>query len=187
MAHQDYVSRPKARTKNPYKKEAPAPAPGLSIKNKLLLLLVIALLSGFSYFLWFLKSTPPAPAPVASEQPAVKSVKTQSAELPAPPKEKWEYIDNLMNKEVEVGEYETSNNGPYKMQCGAFKVASQADTLKAKMAFAGVGSYIKKVVYQATDWYVVIAAPYQTKRLAEKDKHALRRNNITDCQISLLR
>jgi cell division protein FtsN len=86
-----------------------------------------------------------------------------------------------------VGEYEVKENGPYKMVCGSFKQRSRAETLKANMAFVGIESIIQIANNGSTPWYKVALGPYTKKRMAEQDKHKLKNNKITGCQIWLWR
>lgn len=188
MAHQDYVSRPRStsKKKNPYKKKpAPKKPQGVGLKVKLIGLITIVLISLGAYFLWTIKD-------VASNAETGTKTTTPQAEqtsnedesrLPAPPQEKWTYVDELKTKEVEVGEYEVKSGGPYQMQCGSFKTQGQADTLKATIAFTGIESQVRKVKGTSGIWYKVILGPYERKRSAEKDKHKLSRNNVNHCQI----
>lgn len=184
MSNQDYVSRTPQKKKNnsPYKKKSAAPTRILTIKTKLIGLLAIALIAGFSYGLWFLKTDTSTKDPIQVQEES--SVKKEQ-NLPEPPKEKWTYVENLKTKKVEVGQYEVKQNGPYKMQCGSFKTRAQAESLKAKMAFAGVESQIQTAQGKNNIWYKVVLGPYERKRVAEKDKHKLRNNKINGCQIWL--
>jgi len=184
MAHQDYVSRPRSKNnkKNPYKKK-PAPVKeSMGLKFKLIGLLTITLTAVSGYFLWSLKD-------VQTIEPAITQPKleehknTEGNNLPQPPKEKWTYVDQLKSKEVEVGEYEVKNGGPYQMQCGSFRTKTQADTLKATIAFAGIESQVRQAKGSSGIWYKVILGPYSRKRSAEKDKHKLSSNNVNHCQI----
>jgi cell division protein FtsN len=181
MAHQDYISRASKNTKrkNPYKKEPVAQKTGVSLKTKTIILFTVVLITGFAYFLWTIKTNNPVQTPETSTP--TKQIKT--VELPEPPKEKWEYMEDLKNKQVEVGQYETNKNGPYQMQCGSFRTLKQAEVLKANIAFTGISSQIRKVKGTSGIWYKVILGPYDRKRLAENDKHKLRNNKINYCQI----
>ena len=69
------------------------------------------------------------------------------------------------------------------MQCGSFRTHQQAETLKAKIAFAGLISEIKKTTGSNGIWYKVRLGPYETKRHAESDKNKLKRINIVGCGI----
>ena len=186
MAHQDYVSRPRSanKKKNPYKKKPTPVKESLGLKFKLIGLLVIILIPAAGYFLWSIKDI----QPVSDTNQATKStVKIQEdskeSTLPKPPTVKWTYVEDLKTKEVEVGEYEVKNGGPYQMQCGSFRTKSQADTLKATIAFSGIESQVRQVKGSSGIWYKVILGPYPRKRSAEKDKHKLSSSNVNHCQI----
>ncbi|MGL1957043.1 MAG: SPOR domain-containing protein [Colwellia sp.] len=183
MSNQDYISRAPTKKKNsPYKKKPVEASNKMSVKNKFIGLLVVCLVSAFSYGLWALKNNPITKEPL-NEQ--IKKVDTKKANLPKPPAEKWSYVENLKTKEVEVGKYEVTQHGPYKMQCGSFKSQAQAERLKAKMAFVGIESSIQKAQGKHNVWYKVVLGPYAKKRAAEKDKHKLKNNKVNGCQIWL--
>jgi len=182
MAHQDYVSRAQNKKKSPYKtKEEPKPI--FTLKFKLTLFIATTLIGGFGYGLWSIKDNQPQVMP----DKIVHAVTKDSAEksLPAPPKEKWAYVDDLKSKEVEVGQYEVKDKGPYKMQCGSFRTKKQAEVLKANIAFAGLSSQIGASQGKTYMYYKVFLGPYDRKRQAEKDKHKLKSNNVNGCQIWL--
>ena len=184
MSNQDYISRtpPKKKKTNPYKKKSADSAPKPPAKTKLIGALVILLIAVFAYGLWFLKTSPTTKEPLATNnQVAVK----EELQLPEPPKEKWTYVENLKTKKIEVGQYDVKQSGPYKMQCGSFKTSAQAESLRAKMAFAGIESKIQTAQGKSTTWYKVVLGPYSRKRTAEQDKHKLRNNKINGCQIWL--
>lgn len=203
MAHQDYVSRAKAKknAKNPYKPKKSVARKGSkkaikeqqerSAKNKLIGVLTIVLIAGSAFGLWQLKNNPATKTPLVvtdkDQQTPVKSNSDNESELPAPPDETWTYVNELQKEKVEIGEYEVKENGPYKMVCGSFRQRSRAETLKAQMAFAGIESIIQTAKSKSTTWYKVALGPYSKKRMAEKDKHKLKRNKITGCQIWLWR
>ena len=187
MAHQDYVSRPRSskKKKNPYTKKPGKPSNnvGLGIKVKLIGLITFALIVGAGYFLWSIKDVKPPVDPIKSQPEKPTKNSNNSATLPELPKVKWTYVDQLKTKEVEVGQYEVKEGGPYQMQCGSFRTKAQAETLKATIAFSGVESQIRQVEGTSGTWYKVILGPYPRKRIAEKDKHKLSRNKINYCQI----
>ncbi|GAA0811576.1 SPOR domain-containing protein [Colwellia sp. D2M02] len=190
MPNQDYISRKPTKKKSPKgsakakKNSAPAKAT-LPLKSKVIILVTLLCIGAFGYGLWALKTAPSTKVPV-TEKPQT-APENEAKTLPEPPKEKWSYVKGLEQKEVEVGQYEVKEKGPYKMQCGSFRTQKQAEVLKANIAFAGLESTIQKVDGTNGTWYKVFLGPYQRKRLAEKDKHNLRRNNINHCQIWLWR
>jgi len=179
MAHQDYVSRSRAKNKkqSPYKKNV-EPTQGTSLKVKLIAAFLIIALPSFGYMLWSIKDNQPETVIVPT---VIKPKKT--TELPELPEEKWTYVDELKSKQVEVGEYEVKKKGPYKMQCGSFKTRKQAESLKAKIAFTGLEAQVGKSVGTSATWYKVYLGPYTKKRNAEKDKHKLKNNSVHGCKI----
>jgi cell division protein FtsN len=204
MSNQDYISRaPVKKKKNvgrkPTKKNvtgrktkaAVTKHPFNGFKPKLLILLSFLLICAFIYGLWLLKTSPNTNRPTSIPEPVKTKVKMPTEKaitaLPTPPKEKWTYVKDLENKKIEVGKYEVKDQGPYKMQCGSFKGEQQAQTLKATIAFSGIASQIKTAKGTTNTWHKVVLGPYASKRLAEKDRHRLKRNNINNCQIWLWR
>ena len=179
MAHQDYVSRSRAKNKkkSPYKKDV-EPAPGLSLKVKLISVFLVVAIPSFVYMLWSIKDVQPDTVVT----PKVIKAK-KSPELPKPPEEKWTYVDDLKSKQVEVGEYEVKQKGPYKMQCGSFRTRKQAESLKAKIAFTGLEAQLSKATGTSSTWFKVYLGPYAKKRDAEKDKHKLKNNKVHGCKI----
>ncbi|WP_094751298.1 SPOR domain-containing protein [Psychromonas sp. CD1] len=100
--------------------------------------------------------------------------------LPEKPEPRWEYEKTLKTKEIKVDiPKKQVSKRPYLMQCGSFRRLNDAETLKARIAFQGLNTIIKKT----TTWYRVVLGPYDNKRLAEKDLHKLQRANINGCMI----
>lgn len=188
MSNQDYISRsPAKKKKNTRAKKGSAKVePQVTAKTKAIALLALLLIAGFAYGLWALKTSPETKEPLTTEvtKPS-NTAKPKAQTLPKPPKEKWTYVKDLENKEVEVGEYQVEQKGPYKMQCGSFKTRKQAEVLKANIAFAGLEAKIQPSTGKNGTWYKVALGPYEKKRQAEKDKNKLKRNNINYCQIWL--
>jgi len=192
MANQDYVSRAPAKKKKNSKngKKTDKNNNKIPLKAKLISLLLVILIGAFSYGLWSLKTDPSTKTPLvesvkANKDQTTKNSSSETKALPKPPKEKWTYVKDLENKEIEVGEYKVEEKGPYKMQCGSFRTQKQAETLKARIAFVGLEAQVKAVVGKSGTWHKVFLGPYPRKRLAEKDKHQLKRSNINHCQIWL--
>jgi len=137
---------------------------------------VALLLIGFiAYFVFAVKKPPVKPK---------KKVVVQEEVLPEKPQPKWDYVDALKTKEVEVDiPEEKKPSKPYQMQCGSFRHKGDAESLKATIAFQGLESTVKKT----GNWYRVILGPYDRKRLAEKQRHILQRAKINGCAIWLWR
>ncbi len=188
MAHQDYVARPRAtkKKKNPYKPKAKKSAVNNSgLKPVVIGLLIVAIVASFVYFLYSIKTNAPAVPTneIKLSKPPEKTVEEDV--LPEPPTEKWTYFDELQNKEVEVGNYEVKDKGPYLMQCASFRNKNDAEALKAKIAFTGLSSTVRKSQGKNGLWYKVVLGPFERKRQAEKAKHKLKSNKINGCQIWL--
>lgn len=173
MASRDYVKR--GASKRPAKKK---PTPKRKPWRSGLLALII--LSGFGYGLYTLSQDPEPPAPVVQTE---KPAKAKAAKvIPPPPEEKWDYVDSLPNREVEVkAKEQVVSEIPYIMQCGAYKSAQQAEARKLDVAFQGIKSQIRKK--EDSSWYKVVLGPYKFKRDAERDKHKLQRAKIEPCAI----
>ncbi len=186
MSHQDYANRKPARktkTKGGRRKSKTA-----SRRFPVLVFLITAvLLGGFGYFLWSINNSasdtkPAVVEPVSNPKPKVEN-KDPNA-LPPKPKEEWTYQQELENKKVEVDIPEnTTPTRPYQMQCGSFRQQSQAEEMKAVIAFQGLEAIVRKTESSNGVWYKVVLGPYERKREAEKQRHVLQRSGLNGCQI----
>lgn len=178
MAHQDYISR-KPKKKAADTKAQAQLSSSIPIQTKVVAFITLLAVIGFGGFLYSIKDKSEAnvvePEATITTQPTI--------ELPTPPKEKWTYMEDLKSKEVEVGEYEVVDKGPYKMQCASFRTMRQAESMKAKMAFLGLEAQISETKGKNGTYFKVFIGPYERKRQAEKDRHKLKNNNINTCQI----
>ncbi|WAJ69460.1 SPOR domain-containing protein [Catenovulum adriaticum] len=172
----DYVKKGKPVPRKNTRQQQPAPK---KTKNIVLLLLVVILIGAFISFLISIQGKAP-------EQKTIEPVNSsKESPLPKMPEEKWEYVKELENKtiEVDVPKRDDKPTRPYQMQCGSFRVEGQANTMKAKIAFAGLESMVKKTNGSNGVWYRVVLGPYPTKREAEADRHKLQRAKVNGCQI----
>ncbi|MCF2949183.1 SPOR domain-containing protein [Paraglaciecola aquimarina] len=169
MAQKDYVARGRS------KKQAPPPKHSIPW---LRLITTLALVGGFSFFLWTLKDKSAEQVTVAQ---AKNPVKTED-DLPDIPEEEWEFIKSLPEFTVEIENKQQDQPVILRlMQCGSFRKESQAQELKAQIALRG--GLESQVRTQSGRWYRVILGPYENKRLAEKDRHILQRVKINGCKI----
>ncbi|WP_116474858.1 SPOR domain-containing protein [Zobellella maritima] len=180
----DYVRRSQPRSKrNPRttggsKRKA---APQGSKMPWLAVIFALFLAAGLGYLIYLVKGS--------AERPPADTGQTQAVPatidpLDQKPVEKWRYIEQLENKEILVDVPEAKENTqPYLMQCGSFRSQSQAEQLKARIAFQGMESQVRRSDGSNGTWYRVILGPYQSKRKAEKDKHQLLRANVNHCAI----
>ncbi len=165
---------PKKPTKKTTSKQAPRRKPWRSG------LLAVFLLSGFGYGLYLLSNDPEPPPPTTVTKPKPKP--KPSKPIPPPPEEKWDYVETLPNRQVEVKAKEQQvSEIPYIMQCGAYKKLSQAEARKLDIAFQGINSKVRKK--ENSSWYRVVLGPYKFKRDAERDRHKLQRAKIEPCAI----
>lgn len=173
------ITRPK-----PIKKRAPVkrnnkrkqPKQGFPL---VAVLIALSLIGFIAYFIFSVETPIEEPIALVKPKPVIKE-----EVLPEKPQPKWDYVDTLKTKEVVVDiPKETKSSVPYQMQCGSFKDKGDSESLKAKIAFQGLESTIKKT----GDWYRVILGPYERKRVAEKERHKLQRAKINGCQIWLWR
>lgn len=170
MANKDYVRRGRSPKKPTPKKAASRRKPWRSG------LLAVILVSAFGYGLYLLSKDPEPPQPKPVTKPKSTDV------IPPPPEEKWDYVDSLPKREVEVVAKEQKvSDIPYIMQCGAYKTMQQAEARKLDIAFQGLSSKIRKK--EDSSWYRIVLGPYKFKRDAERDKHKLQRAKIEPCAI----
>ncbi|MDW6091622.1 cell division protein FtsN [Vibrio rhizosphaerae] len=176
MANKDYVKRGSATKKTARK--APKKRPWLSGT------LAVILVAVFGYGLYTLSTqpSPPASQPVVHQAEVKQSTHDNQQTLPPPPTEKWDYVDTLPQREIEVTPKALKvSDIPYIMQCGAYKTMAQAEKRKLDIAFQGIKSKIRKK--EDSSWYRVVIGPYKFKRDAERDRHKLQRAKIEPCAI----
>lgn len=177
MANRDYVRRGKGTSRRPAKKKPSGKKPWRSG------LLAIVLAGVFGYGLYTLSNDPEPPKPTpAATKPITKPKPKPAKPIPPPPEEKWDYVDTLPQREVEVkAKEQVVSKIPYIMQCGAYKTMAQAEARKLDIAFQGLSSTIRKK--EGSSWFRVVLGPYPLKRDAERDKHKLQRAKIEPCAI----
>jgi cell division protein FtsN len=173
MAHKDYVARGRASKKK-------APPPTKKSIPWLRIIITLALLCGFIYLLWSIKSGSTS----VEEQQAEPQVMHGEDPLPELEEEEWEFIKSLPYVTVEIDESEQAvSERRYLMQCGSFRKEEQAQEMKARIAFQGLEAQVRPSDGKTGRWFRVILGPYDLRRSAEKDRHELRRNNLTTCKI----
>lgn len=175
MANRDYVKRGRGNSgrKTSRKKPSSRRKPWRSG------LLALGLAGGFGYGLYILSNDPEPPQPVVQQKQSKSKPKKV---LPPPPQEKWDYVESLPSREIEViAKEQVVSEIPYIMQCGAYTNAEQAEARKLDIAFQGINSKIRKK--EGSKWYRVVLGPYKYKRDAERDKHKLQRVKIEPCAI----
>ncbi|MCK6263202.1 SPOR domain-containing protein [Vibrio sp. ZSDE26] len=180
MANKDYVKRGRGGKKSTGGKASKKRPSGRKPWRSGLIALI--LLGAFGYGLYTLSNDPEPPTQVTKPVVKPKPKAKPATALPKPPEEKWDYVDSLPNRKVEVeAKEQVVSEIPYIMQCGAFKLSSQAEERKANIAFQGLQSEVRKK--EGSSWYRVVLGPYTLKRDAERDRHKLQRAKIEPCAI----
>ncbi|NVK24879.1 MAG: SPOR domain-containing protein [Gammaproteobacteria bacterium] len=180
MKNKDYVSQPK-RSNNRKKANSEQRKPFPIVKFSIVFVLVAA----FAYFLTFLGNDQQQTTSEQTKSPV--STKPEQQLPPPPEDEEWQFIDELKNKQVDVGTEELEDKGPFVLRCTTVRSQSRAEALKAKIAFAGHESTVKPHQGTSGMWYRVDLGPYEKKREAEKVRHDMKRNSINGCKILLWR
>lgn len=186
MATKDYANRNPKGKKKPKGADKAKNGPAKKMPWLFAVVVFIAIFM-FGYFLWSLKVSDSSTTPVVDSTPKATIKKQHKDALPPKPKEEWTYLETLENKKVEVDLPKPSNKPtrPYQIQCASFRLESQADELKAKIAFQGLMAQVRRVEGSTGVWYKVVLGPFERKRLAERQRHVLQRGGINGCQIWL--
>jgi cell division protein FtsN len=182
MPQKDYVraSRPKAPAKKTPGRGGRSKAPATAAKPWLLIILTLLTISVFIYGLWFLRQQP-----VVTPEPVAAPVKVAPKdELPPKPQaEPYQYIKELENKEITVEVPQQQRSVPAVLQCGSFRQQSQAEQMKAQIAFAGIATDVRRTEGTNGVWFRVVAGPYDSRRAATADMNRLRQMGINTCQV----
>ena len=160
------------------------------------LIAAIALVLGFGYFLWSINGSSDMTTKSTSQQPKKKTVqattpkkelKKDPTALPPKPQEEWTYLEELENKQVEIDLPQSGvvSSGVYQMQCGSFRKESQANEMKARIAFQGLEAQVRRSEGTSGVWYRVVLGPYANKREAEHTRHKMQKSGLNGCQIWL--
>ncbi|RUO32376.1 SPOR domain-containing protein [Aliidiomarina soli] len=154
-------------------------------------------IAAFIAFLIWLRSSgepsgPDAPFLLQEEQESSEveavEVPAQSTleDLPQAPQERWRYIEELENHEVEVIVPERAESARRLMQCGSFRRENDAQTLRASIAMNGFESQVRRTESAEHGiWFRVILGPFENLRSAQSVNNQLRRGGIHGCQIWL--
>ena len=173
MPQRDYVKAGRAapRPKKNTKTAKPFPWP--------LVITVGVLVIGFVWFLYHLSQKTPVDDAVT---PAITAKKDELP--PKPAAEPYQYIKELENKEIQVQVEELEAKGPFLMFCGTYRAIETAQQMKAKVAFAGYPSEVRRIEGKNGVFFRVTLGPYSSKRQAESDKSRLMRQRVAECRIA---
>lgn len=135
-------------------------------------ILLIALISAFSYGLYYLQSIPPT----KSLPDSPKKSQTEPESKPALSEEKtdtrFKFYDLLPESKIkptEVDAYQFKEKDrqtqyAYLIQTGSFRNKKDAERQKATIAFKGIKADIKVVTSKnGSTWYRIIAGPYTNR------------------------
>jgi cell division protein FtsN len=173
MPQKDYVKAGRAapRPRKNTKTVKPFPWP--------LVITVGVLVIGFAWFLYHLSQKTPVDDPVT---PVISAKKDDLP--PKPAKEPYQYIEELENKEIQVTVEELAAKGPFLMFCGTYRAIETAQQMKAKVAFAGYPSEVRRIEGKNGVFFRVTLGPYTSKRQAESDRSRLMRQKVVECRIA---
>ncbi len=73
----------------------------------------------------------------------------------------------------------------YVLQVGSFQNISDAEKLKANLAFLGLEANIQHVTINKQEWHRVRTGPYQGKQQLYQNQHLLKKNNINAISMEL--
>jgi cell division protein FtsN len=171
MARHDYINKAPSskKDKTPPKKAFPL----------LLVSIAVLLVGSFAFGLWYVKHHADPEKVKLAQNPASKAKLEPKTELPKAP----DFIQEMKEHEIKVEVKEMEQGGPYQLICGSFRTYNQAEELKARIAFSGLSSEIRRLEGQNGVWFRVRLGPYQTKRLAESDKNRIKRAKIMGCNV----
>lgn len=173
MPPKDYVKAGRAapRPRKNTKTVKPFPWP--------LVITVGVLVIGFAWFLYHLSQKIPVDDPVT---PVLSAKKDDLP--PKPAAEPYQYIKELENKEIQVQVKELEAKGPFLMFCGTYRAIETAQQMKAKVAFAGYPSEVRRIEGKNGVFFRVTLGPYTSKRQAESDRSRLLRQKVVECRIA---
>jgi len=148
------------------------------------------LLGVFATVFLYIQYQPAVVEPISKVETKPPSAKSRYKAVPAEEASEsdFNYHNDLENKTVEVIVEEPVPDSKAKtrkfiMQCGSFRKETSAEKLRAQIALAGFEANIKETIEKNGLWHRVVLGPYSSKRVAERERHQLQRNNINNCQI----
>ncbi|WP_163934681.1 SPOR domain-containing protein [Paraferrimonas sp. SM1919] len=185
----DYKNRkPAKRRSRGRRKEAPKS----KFKLGLFAVVTVALVAWGIHFLNSISGSAEEAKAVVNKPKATVQAKVAEKPLPKPPKEIYEYVDTLKQKEVEIElQQQSDSKTPYIMQCGSFRNQDDAEVMKASIAWqVGQHSTVERTEGQNGVWYRVRLGPFTgdpenqltPKRQAQGLQKQLRKLKIANCQ-----
>lgn len=135
---------------------------------------------------WFLGWVSPPKEPVIRPDPKAKAQQTVAESLPEPKKiePKYQFYDELTkpiadqtSPQKPARQSETSDT-QYWLQVGAFRKESDADEVKARLAFLGVESILAPGQSGHQTWFRVRVGPFTSRRSREAMQRKLQNNGF---------
>jgi cell division protein FtsN len=175
------------------KKKTKRKVAGRSAKNKrmpgwIILLggMLIGLIIAVFFYVndWVPKPVQLNNKPVAQQSPNTNINEDKSVDLQIEPKNNFDFYETLQDMEVVIDEKELlqteSRSVPtnYIIQLGAFKKLTDAEALKAQVAFIGLITHIQSVDINQVLWHRVRLGPYTSGRKADVVKRNLENNGF---------
>ena len=142
----------------------------------------VGLAVALGVFLHYSDRVPPEPLPAASQAPASAQAGEEApAATTTDPAQNLTFYNDLVNQEVEVPTEGTARgagatvlpSGDIVLQAGAFKQATEAEKLQARLAQYGVDSKIQRFSLQDETWFRVRIGPISTVQELEATRARL--------------
>ena len=141
----------------------------------------VGLTVALGVYLHYSDRVPAEPQPAASPAPASARAAEEAPPVAADPAQGLTFYNDLVNQEVEVpGEDATRGagatvlpTGDIVLQAGAFKQATEAEKLQARLAQYGVDSKIQRYSLQDETWFRVRIGPIATVQELEATRARL--------------
>ena len=142
----------------------------------------VGLTVALGVFLHYSDRVPPEPLPAASQAPASAQAGEEApAATTADPAQNLTFYNDLVNQEVEVPAEGVARgagasvlpSGDIVLQAGAFKQATEAEKLQARLAQYGVDAKIQRYSLQDETWFRVRIGPISTVQELESTRARL--------------
>lgn len=137
----DYANRKRPPQRKPGGKKGSKKSPERKVPWGIVLLAIMLVAALVVALRFIAGGNPNAPEPITQEVPASQP-QPKAEPIPEKPEERWQYIEELENLEVEVDVPERELGPPKLMQCGSFRKREDAERLKAAIAMQGLESEI---------------------------------------------
>lgn len=127
----------------------------------------------------------------ASKPSEAALIEAKTPTTSSPPKRRYDFFTVLPEMEVVVPDQElsrrakpslsaTNNNQPesYILQAGSFRIAAEAEQMKARLALLGSMAEVQTVTVNQQTWHRVRLGPFKGARKTDKMRRLLAENQI---------